>query len=488
MKNIYITIAADILIIIVSFCMIVLSIISMKYSVNSKTKLIQTFPNSFNSPIADIKISRWRCPSDYSPIFNFTYPGSVIRGCYCPTLNLTMYHSVCNSDFQKNFCYDIEKIPQTQASVWRNVTICYKRMDREKFYETSEVVDKNSDCPSTHRLCGIYDIFNNKLCIHKKSFVKCPINYFKILSADSPSPVNLKYEKFKLSGGYNLYYSRNSYDTLVPINFRVSENYPCIVEGRISNITEFPPFTNWTDLSFGCDPWNEDNYEYNESFLDKRYIKLDTISSDEFYTSNDMSIPMKLANYTKNSTMVYNLYMRPFHSIGVQCVNYNNTKQFYYILENTKNSQLYLMIMFLIQIFVIVIFISLLSIWKIHSKVQNSIISLLKLIFCSVFVAYVFNLVLHVFNNSTILRNRIAKINSLSCLETTSYYAFNTIYKLEEFHDKLNKSNTILFYLNFTYAGLVFIQSIFYVQKIYSRIRHRNRNKEVQNIRDQFLK
>jgi hypothetical protein len=488
MKHIHVTIITDILIIVVSFSMIVLSIISMKYLVNSRKKLRKIFPNTLNSPIADIKISRWRCPSDYSPIFNFTYPGTLKRGCYCPTLNLTIEDTICDSDFQKNFCYNWEKIPQTQVSVWRNITICYKRMEPNFFFDTSYVVNKNSDCPNTHKLCGIYDIYENKLCIHKNYTLGCPINNLKILPSDNASPLNARYEKYKLSGGYTLYYSRNSYDTLMPVNFKVGENYPCIIEGRISNFTVYPPYTNWTDLSFGCDPLNEDNYIYNESFIDKRYLKIDTIYSEDFYQSNDLSIPMKFDNYSKNSSMVYNLYMRPFHALGVNCGNFNNTKQFYFIIENTKKNQLHLMIIFLIQIVVITIFISLLSMWNINSKVQNSIISLSKLIFCSVFVAGVFNKVLEVLNNSSSLKNGISKLNSLNCLETTSYYAFNTIYKMEEFLENLNQSNIILYYLNYTYAALVFIQSIFYVKKIYQRIRHRNRNKQVEHIRDQFLK
>jgi hypothetical protein len=491
MKNSKVTVITDIILLSLSFVMVLCSFLSGKYSVNIKTLFNKTLENISTEPIEDIKTARWRCPEGYNPLVNYTYPGNT-WGCNIVKSRTGTIETKCTGNNRAILGqHDFTDIDKVDLSVWYNTTLCIKRFNTTGIAKVVVPDDKN--CPQNFTDCGRSSLFYDRQCyqsqyINQSEFT-CPINYINIIDTINLDPTDKTKKHITFPNNKALIFSNNpNSNTTIPVDFQITENTPCIIPGRISNLTvQFPVKNkNETILHFyGCDPNNVT--VINESYLDYRYIKLGEILAKDFYKANDLdqvnNLPDRVPpHWVKNSSLTFKLYYRGYLRMSAKCLTTEEFHKGRDLFNTARWSQFALSLCYVINLIFLFLFISLLGLMKIGSKIQNIIISLCKILFCLVFLVVNFYLSTECFNISEKIHTNLFAVSDHNCWDKITLSAFMDIYDIPYYQHEWYKYSSILFYLNFPYVVMVFIQAGKYIHKTYLRIRNRKRNREARNL------
>jgi len=523
-KKSKVTVLTDILMLIMLFFAFLCSIIADKYTIMSKYIFLNIFGNEIESPIVEIDISRWRCKSDFEPLFNYEYPGHY-SGCYN---NIT---GDFNNFIKKEQCikynstFYIDGVTESPMNAWRSKVICIRREDYSKI---TQYVLKDNDCPNGYKFCGFLNQFKDKYCVLEK--FRCPIYYLEI---KPKTYLNLTDDtiQFKVLDGKNLLlYSNNSTEKLyeegsyIKNDFKVGVNYPCIKKNRIStNGNNFPLIKEQNKENLGCVPKenNDDHHETKEGdekhlrilennniyknltlknntikkfkndddfYFDKRYTVIDSYLLSDFNTDNDLKylneIP-NLKNWTRNKDELMYLYSKPYTYPNFTCANLNKFINLEEMYKNIKLQHYIVNVILLCNLICFCLFISLLSLMKITSRNQNLGLSLIKIIISSIFLFYIAKYIFSIRSSDQEYKILYIKLFDLNdCIDPVSKNALDKIYHFKDALIFRQQMIEIIFYTGYPYFTCIIIQFLKFLHKVYLRIRNKDRNKEAKGLLD----
>jgi hypothetical protein len=257
-----------------------------------------------------------------------------------------------------------------------------------------KVVKKDSSCPDKFKQCGIYNHFGDKLCMNTDE--DCPISYLKF-TKDPEEIQNLDmtlYQYISLNLGYYLIYSNKLNNTLIPVDFKISEDYPCLEMERISYNASFPfyPFANNSDL-MGCDT---NRLNDHENGYDKRYHIVASDIKAHVLANNDISnrynrLP-SVNGWTDDSMKNhYHMFVRGYISLDYSCTDHETYEDFKLNLEYLKFDKFYQLFVSLVNVLVLLLFISILSLFKLFRSWFKLFIRFVKICLSTLFVMYIFS-------------------------------------------------------------------------------------------------
>lgn len=481
MKNSKVTVITDVLLLILSFIMLVSAIIADKYAVNLKQMYNVMFANRELWPISNLIEAKTKCPTGFSKLYNFTYPGNE-AGCY-NNLTGSYSHSACPMS-KTSDQIDIPSIKPTPTELWRNVLICAERMDLNQIPHI--YMPYNYTCPSGFQNCGMFNINKDILCLHRNYL--CPVNYLTV-TKNLNETKNL-YDWLELDDSIYLAYGNdNTTDRFIPVDFQVSQGYPCFRAERISNTTPVYPYQT-KGIAYGCNP--HDPLSLDQDYLDRRYVKMDEMSITTFYEYNDLESVLyfpDMKNWKFNKYQNISLFSRTRIMPKLSC-DYNDTKRskFTEHLEEVKEMHFYLIVTQLGNMIILCTFMSLLSLMKIGSKVQNILISLLKLIFCVAFICANIYITQYNIRKSVKIEQYVFSLLQEKCLDDISTYAYGAVFQVGKFIELWEQVLAWIFWLNIPYGVMVVIQALKFIHKTYHRIRNRRRNDEAKALLLENLK
>jgi hypothetical protein len=470
-KQSLITIITDIILIIVSFIMLIDSIIGEKSNILVRQNLKKVF-KSFQ-PIEDIKPAMWQCPRDYEPIYETTFEHSS-QGCY-DNKSDHYYEGSCSSNHVKG--REIEEIKNLPMKIWRDSLVCIKRLQQFGIFE------KGNSCPRGSKYCGIIDDFGNFICIGIAR--ECPVTSIKISSEKNQN----NFTSFPI--GDNVYLSftnKLQVNEKIPFNFIMSLDFPCVMEDRISNVT--PPFQlldkNRRDL-YGCvreDFTLEQFKKYNNSITeidlrDYRYKVLDSIRYYDFLKENDILQDIyqpyneyfQKYNYTNFNI---SLYLTGNTGINYTCFTKDNSSFVKdQLSESKKNLQFNLLIIELINITLLSFFVSLLALVKTKSSfdLKHVMMSYLKLVLAGVFIYFNLTLIIECYKQSDDFTEIIEYASYNQCFEIYTVYALEA-YNIQKNILQTRRYNEFLFWGSAIYASFVCLQFIHLTIKTYSKFKN----------------
>ncbi len=298
MKNSSLTTITDIILIALAFVFFIQTLCQIKDSVTIKKKMLEgVFTNTEIPPIDTIEIGRNHCYQDneYQTIFNYTFTG--IKGGSYNTLTEEFSDKNCpTTGFYP--CTNVPTIKNEFLSIWLDKAICIKRIKQQPLF-----IAKQYDCPEGTRQCGIIsNEFNDKVCYN--SIYLCPYNYITIKDHDEIDFNDPKFDYILLNKNKYLVSSRQYVNDTLPIDFVMSEGYPCIQKEKILYNLNYGVFPRMNGLGtkFGC---NITRYQLNknEDFLyyyDYRYKNISIISKKAFLFDNDLINKYSLLPDTPN--------------------------------------------------------------------------------------------------------------------------------------------------------------------------------------------
>ena len=479
MRNSKLTVITDVLLIIYSFILVIISLLSDKYLTGYKQSVNKLFFNFRFEPLKDIHEFRWNCSKDYHALFIGSYNGNS-EGCYKRSEHILYYHKCNFTKFETDEDYQkIPEINETNLYIWRNKFICGKRYKSDELNKS--YITEKDECPEGFRMCAYADLYKNKMCVINNQ--DCPITHISIRDINTVKSSNYKY--ISLDDSKELVYSRHEKESYIPIDFKISQNIPCIESDRISNTSEAFPLTKNLD-KYGCLSKNKNNSNYSDylNYLDKRYILLDTMMEKDYLYNNDLEDILKfpeLSYWKKNYTNNINLYYRTTIKMNYECSSYKDNIYFTDIVEEGKIYQFSQIVLSLANLIIICVFVSLLSILKIGNKNQNILIGFIKILLLYAFIitnTYISTLIKR---DSEFINEKISFFLKNKCLDETSIFSFYNIYKADTLLDNWKIFNSYNFWSSFPYGLLILINSTKYIYKTYLRIRNRKRNIEAQN-------
>jgi len=279
MKLNFLTITTDILLIIVVYAMFILAVIAdRQYTIVNNSYNLVFFNNNLTY-IEDIKTSRLKCLNNYKPMLEREKFFGVLEGCYNKKKNKYYKGKICSNSTDE---VQINNFEDTHFNVFKNILMCLKRV-RTKFTEANYLqVPNNENCPDNYRLCGYYNSFKDILCVKEKAH--CPITY---VGLETEIDHKSKKQYIDLEDGTYIAYTNETQTplSLIPLDFTLSEGYPCWNYKRHSNITLIYPFTKHLG-DFGCNPKNPTDLD--KQYLDYRYIPISNVTRKLLYKDNDV--------------------------------------------------------------------------------------------------------------------------------------------------------------------------------------------------------
>jgi len=386
----YITTVFDITLLILGFTVFVVSLLEMKYSIILKNKFLNNiFQNEMTGLLMEIEGVRNVCDeeNEFEFLFNTEFTG-IKEGSY----------NIKTKKFSDNTCYNLDKncinipaIPPTSLRAWENKVVCVKRMKLSEI--PYKIVSKNSECPEEYRMCGAYNSFGDKLCLD--GHLKCPINFIKF--SDDLSYVDKLdrtiYKIVSLDLGKFLVYSNQLVNHTYAVDFKVSENFPCIETERISANETFKIYnrTNGYKL-MGCNLNTDDK----DDGYDKRYYIYATDRKDKVLADNDIlnkydKLPQVDGWINDARKNFYHIYVRGYISLDYSCSDHQKFIDFKSSLDHLKDTIFYQLSYCVINVFVLLIFIIILSLFKLFRSWYKLFIRFLKICYSSLFILYIFN-------------------------------------------------------------------------------------------------
>jgi len=487
-KKSKVTVFTDIIMLIMLFFAFLCSIISDKYTIMSKYIFLNIFSDLKAYPIVEIDTSRWRCKSDFYPLFSYVYPG---------------HHSTC-----------------------------YNNITGHPDYVTPKEDCKQS--PNVFYIQGIDEVpmyinlFGDKYCVKKKH--PCPIYYLEIKLDNQFNKSDDTIQYKELDKNRVLLYSNNSTEKLyesgnyIKSDFQVGVNYPCIKKNRISSDGNvFPLILAENKGRIGCKPIESEEdedghniYEKDESkfklladhdkagkqktinsiakeddnyYYDKRYIKIDSYTIGEFNTDNDLKYLNEIPNLKdwtqdENARQI-NLYTRPYSYPNFTCANitqFSDIEQSYKLI---KLEHYIVNVILLSNLICLCLLISILSLMKITSRNQNLCLSFFKIIQSLVFMYFIARYIFSIRKKDDVFKTLFSFLfGKENCVDPVAKNALENIY---HFHDALvfrEQMIEIIYYTGFPYFACIVIQFLKFMQKVYLRIRNKERNKEAKGLLD----
>lgn len=508
-KKSKVTVFTDIIMLIMLFFTFLCSIISDKYTIMSKYIFLNIFANYETNPIVEIDISRWRCKSDFNPLFNYSYPGHY-SACYNNSTG-KFYTDVPKEECKKTReIFYIEGIDETPMNAWRSKVICVRR---ESYFNKSLIMPSNQECPEEFKFCGKLNKFNDKYCVKER--YRCPIFYLEIRLNNEYNKSDNTIQYKELDKNRILLYSNNSTEKLyqegnyIKNDFQVGVNFPCIKKTRISTFDDgnvFPLILEQSSKKIGCKPKEdeegthihkddndihktnitiEDDEEY---YYDKRYEKIDSYTISDFNIDNDLKylndIP-NLKNWKQTSDKEIILYSRPYTFPNFTCANITHITDIQSSYTEIKVKHYIVIVLILSNLIILCLFISILSLMKITSRNQNLFLSVIKIIQSLIFMYFIAIYILSIRQKDKEFKKLYSFLfNNENCIDNVSKNALENIY---HFHEALNFRELmieLIYYTGFPYFSCIIIQFLKFLHKVYLRIRNKNRNKQAKGLLD----
>lgn len=506
-KKSKITVYTDLIMLIILFFTFLCAIISHKYTLLSKFIFLKVFDNYYTFPITNIEGSRWRCKSNFTYLFEYNYTGHKY-GCFDNNTKILLTNITqedCTSSYPKGVY--IEGIDKTPMNAWKSKVICFKR---ENYKDKYKIVKQTENCPESYKFCGFSNNFNDRYCV--KNEYKCPIFYFNITSTNDPDKKNEElFSYVDLDEKYSLIYSNNHENpyvnnSFIKVDFQIGEDYPCINKNLLTYKNKLFPFLNDKER-YGCyknnsmvnrkdPPKHIDRENYNktlnfgieyEQYLDKRFTEIDKVKVFRFNIENDLKylndLP-QIDTWKVNKTINYNLYSRPYVSPNFTCLNSNITR--YTDLDNFYNDVKiynYILICLLLGNFIFLcFFISILSLMKITSRNQSLLLSFLKNIQNGGFFYFSVLYIFKINEKNDYFNESFTFLSDEHCLDETSRFGFTQIFEIEKYLEYRKHNIDVIFYSGIPYFICMILQVFKFFNKIYLRIRNKERNIQAKNI------
>ena len=474
MKGNKLTVSMDMLLVLFSFILFVCSFLEVRNVIQLDTKVLNNIFMKNLEPIENISLGRNWCDNSkgYYSLFNYTFAG-VNENCYD-----TNTHKFLNKSCSlTNNTIPIEGIPEKTLSIWRDKNICVKRMQNT----TSNLKIVKDKCPEDYNQCGFINTNNNYnytttnqkiLCV--KNIIQCPINFFIITDDIKPFNHSSIYTIKELFNGMYLVFSNKIVDSVIPIDFKISEGlYPCLETERRSNLTVQFPLLNNLDIS-NC---NRTHYSFtlNDTGYDTRYTKIDTVTKEQFFQDNDLDLDYReLPNITgvwesDIKSSYYSMFYRDFYNDKENCEGFVE-------FEKTLIKERFLLYLKLVinlsNIIVMVLFIALLSLVKVFSNFVHSLVFFVKIILCYALIAFNVCLIkLHTEKDIVIISDFINVENENQCFDELSKYTLQR-YEVQDKTDSVQKVIEWEFWFNVCYGIFIFFEGCRFIHKVYVRIKN----------------
>jgi len=341
--------------------------------------------------------------------------------------------------------------------------MCLKRV-RTKFTEANYLqVPNNENCPDNYRLCGYYNSFKDILCVKEKAH--CPITY---VGLETEIDHKSKKQYIDLEDGTYIAYTNETQTplSLIPLDFTLSEGYPCWNYKRHSNITLIYPFTKHLG-DFGCNPKNPTDLD--KQYLDYRYIPISNVTRKLLYKDNDVyenyvDLPIP-DDFTWDFETNFTLFQRLRIGFKSSCYSEAKVKENRDIVYGIKVKSTSLIVLDLFNLLFLFFFVSLKSISKQSTTNLRIVIIGIKVLLTLCFV--ICNIVLNVFIN--IEGNQI--YNSLvdgfaNCLDKETFRV-TTLEQILPKYQYYIQINDAIFGLAIGYLSVFIIQSVYGIYKSY---------------------
>jgi len=531
-KKSKVTVFSDILMLIMLFFTFLCSIIADKYTIMSKSIFLNIFSDYKAYPIVEIDISRWRCKSDFNPIFNYYYPGHH-SACYNNITGVADY-SIAKEECKINqSVFYIQGIDESPMYAWRSKVICIRR---ENYTNKSLEIPSYMDCPENYRFCGKLNTYGDKFCVKLK--YRCPIYYLEIKLKNQFNKSDDTIQFKELDKNSVLLFSNNSTEKLyepgnyIKSEFQVGVNYPCIKKNRISSDGNvFPLVLEDNAEIIGCksSDYKENDHKHSENngnkkhmrmlsglksdktnkniknnnnnivkdededededyYYDKRYIKIDSYSIADFNNHNDLKylneIP-NLKNWTQDNTKKINLYSRPYSYPNFTCANITHFSNIEESYREIKVKHYIINVILLSNLITLCLFISILSLMKISSRNENLCLSIVKIIQSLVFMYFIARYIFSIRKEDVAFKYLYSFLFvNENCIDPVSKNALEKIYHFKEALAFREQMIDNIYYTGYPYFFCIVIQFLKFVHKVYLRIRNKDRNNEAKGLLD----
>ena len=354
-------------------------------------------------PVQKIELSRSKCQNKKTgELFEYKFGGV---GENCVKNDAELMNETCPVDAVGNNYTKVESIGEKNLNVWRNKILCAEYASYAS--DNYSFVNKNDDCKSGFKKCGIINSVTNKtnitknVCILKEN--DCPLNFLDITN-DTAIYDNDKYDKQQLDGDYYLVTSNKLTNNSIILNVTISEGiYPCFIRGRFSTVNrQFPGMKNIN--YFTCKISNDSNTSdifnhsisyANSSYIDNgydiRFIQIDALLKYNFLKDNDLDYSYsKLPNISNTWTQDINisyfyLFYRDSYLDKDNCDPFENFEQ---NIESLRVSQYVRMVFGLLHFVLYILAISVLGVIKVVVSWYHDLLFVIKIILSYGFIVY----------------------------------------------------------------------------------------------------
>ena len=310
-------------------CLITSLIFSfLKHGKRNSIDIFNAFQTDINNkPI--FSISKAPCEgNEKTRLIIDKFPGTV-SGCDClgkKSSRIPNNHrnrvtrSSCSRNETRAGCRDINEIESINFYSWDSNIFCVNYNENNYEYYLKLSVGEGEKCPNGFKQCGILDTLKNIMCINES--LPCPINKILINNESTYSEDDINFNTIELNDNKYLHYTNENYNGNILSNLKLSEGgFPCYNPLRYNTILpQYILLDNFED--FICID------EFDNSFYDERYQKLDSITKKQLYEENSLyNSIIRLPNYPEYSLYSdISLYVRNFFGINKHCLTSENYK------------------------------------------------------------------------------------------------------------------------------------------------------------------
>jgi hypothetical protein len=359
---------------------------SIKFDIREVTDMSS---NWIKQPFLEIKqnyLSLEMCPTDFTPLIEDIWPGTV-EGCNCLGVsNVTIPNSyadqinrmTCSSDLQLGGCKPVEEITLKKYFFWKGKPICVRKSQKKYQDYYKNTAEKNTSCPIGYKQCGVLDSVGNLMCEEVSQV--CPINKIIVQDSRLDAPTDHNYKKIQLDGNMTLYSTNEAIDQQILSEIKLSEGNVCVYPGEIN--------VKWNLKQYILD---KEYYNYkcrtniNASIYDTRFALIDSVKKSYLYSENGLlNYINKLPSYPFSSLETnIDLYSRSYIGWKKSC-NRDSLFNFFEIianLESEKDSVSNYKIAIIVLSFLLLLYfiITVLIKWLTHAKNNPTLFNLIEL-------------------------------------------------------------------------------------------------------------
>ena len=346
-KNLAITILSNLI------CLCLILTFSILFF--NKTSFPKSFLREINQNFGDSSIISFNT-SCKDPI-KLGFWGGMRKGCDCIGINSLdiktehrnhAFNGSCSKNETLAGCKEIKKIDPININNYEGYKFCpIKGNNYAKLLENS--VPPESNCTEGKKQCGILDTRGQKLCLNSNEI--CPINDIIINNDNNTINENSKinYTTIKLNNEKYLHYTNQAINKQLIINFKLSNDFPCIYPGEFSWYYYYPLEPNNGTCATNI----------SDKTRDDRYEKIDIINKSILYKDNNIHDKIKdISNYPfynlNNDNITF--YTRTFLGLEKKCMESNGFSFDYFNSLNSKINVIQGLIILIIVFFGLLIF------------------------------------------------------------------------------------------------------------------------------------